>query len=238
METNVKKFIELYNKLDEILSKKYAFNGSGISYIYKYSNELINSNNYKTTQRGKYLNEVRELRNALVHDFDMNKDNLISINDNVIYFLEKEISYLTNPLKAIDIATSIDKLIYAKLESDVSSIIDTMLNKGFLQFPVLDNYFHLIGVLSPNTFILYASKHKRQNFEEKKVNDLIEFLPIDKHISEYYAFMGKNEPIEKVTKLYDEYIANGKRLAMIFLTDEGKANQPLKGVITPYDILK
>lgn len=197
----------------------------------------MKSSNYKMYERGRLLNEIREIRNALVHDFDMNKDNLLDISDKTISILEKEIIYLTNPKRAKDIYTPFDKLCYAKYNDKIEDIIKIMLEKGFLQFPIMDDYKHLIGVISPNTLLLYISKSK-SNITKENVFDLKEYIPLDKHISEHYMFVNENALVSNIGGLFDKLYESRKRLAMVFVTKDGKSDQPLLGVITPYDILK
>ncbi len=237
MDNSANRFLQLYNDLDNVLMERYGQYDNSFSYIAKYAFELMKSSNYKIHEKGRILNEIRQIRNALVHDFDMNKDSLISISDKTLSFLEKEIVELTHPKCAIDICTPYKKLLFAKLDDDVNKIMKIMLEKGFLQFPIIDDYQHLLGVLSPNTIMQYIAL-KNKNISDEKVYDLDGYFPIKKHISEHYTFVKEKELMQNVANLFDKMYENGKRLAVIFVTKDGREDQPILGVITPFDILK
>lgn len=234
---NATKFLNLYNKLDDVLSHKYNRFDNNYSFIAKYSNELMLSSNYKIYERGRILNEIRQIRNAYVHDFDMNKDNLLNISEKTINFLQNEINNLTNPKNALNICTPFNKLLFAKLGDSVIDILSIMLEKGFLQFPIIDQYSHLLGVISPNSIMQYIA-YGDKDVTSLKVNDLYEYYPLDKHVSEYYMFVKEKESVQIVSSLFDKMYEKGKRLVMIFVTKDGRNDQPILGVITPYDILK
>lgn len=229
-------FLKLYNTLDELLAEKYHGDDRNKSYIMRYSIELQKSAYLKTYERGRVLNLIRQLRNSLVHDFDMNKDGLIEITPKLLEFLQEEIDILSKPKRAIHIATKRENFLFGKLGDNIKILLKQMISKGNLQVPILDEQDDLIGVLSPNAIIRYQIE-KAPLTEKTIVNDLLEFLPLEKHISEYYAFVEKNMRAEQAAELFDSYYEKGKKLAMIFVTETGKATQAILGIITPYDVV-
>lgn len=43
--------------------------------------------------------------------------------------------------------------------------------------------------------------------------------------------------LEKVTNEYLQNASKGRKLALIFVTKNGKANEPVLGILAPYDLL-
>lgn len=234
---SAQEFIQLYNTLDNLLENKYRQNGRNKSYIMTYALELQKSAFAKTIERGRTLNLIRQLRNSLVHDFDMNKDGLIEITPKLLNFLQEEIEILSSPKRAIHICTKLDKLLYAKLEDRVNDLLVKMVHRGNLQVPILNENFELIGVFSPNVLIRYLTEKRDKNSSELSIIDLLEYLPIDKHISEYYRVYSKNDRADEIAEAFESYYHKGKKLVMVFVTSEGKLDEQLLGIITPYDVV-
>jgi len=65
----------------------------------------------------------------------------------------------------------------------------------------------------------------------------MDYISLSKHVSEYYEFVEKGLPSEKVADLFDQYYKKGKKLVMVFVTEHGKENESLLGLITPYDVV-
>jgi len=68
----------------------------------------------------------------------------------------------------------------------------------------------------------------------KQFND---FLPIQKHIGEHYWFIAKDAPIEEIISLFGRTMKDGKKLKMLFVTENGKPEERIMGLITPWNIL-
>lgn len=234
--SNAAEFIQLYNQLDSLLQDRYNDRDRNHSQVMRYSQELEKSVYSKTYERGRKLNMVRVLRNSLVHDLDMNKDEMIAINQATIDFLQSEVRILSNPKRAIDICTPFQKLLAGRPSDKMRDILRAMIAKGNMQAPVLDDKNRVIGVLSPNSIIMYLNANKRAE-EGSLVGDLLDFLPLEKHISEHYCFIGRVTPAEEVADLFNDYYKKGKKLVMIFVTEHGLQTEALLGLITPYDVV-
>lgn len=233
---NQELFLSLYNELDELLSCRFNNSDRNKSNINLYINELSSSSYFQNKERGKKLNDLRLLRNLLIHDLDMNTYDFVLINEDATSFLSNEINILKNPIKASDMMTKRGNLFYASLDNELTPLYKEMIQKGHTQVPILDLKNRLLGVLSPNSIFLYMSEHSGK--EPHKVRELINYIAINKHISEYYSFVNKNVSKENVNDLFDKYYQKGKKLAMAFVTEDGKEEQSILGVITPYDVLK
>lgn len=231
-------FIKAYNDLDSCLRDYYDDGNEEIkSPIMTRINELNRSSSNKVKERGRMLNLSRLFRNSLVHELDMNQDNIVEINDSIINFLKKEKEYIVKPIRAIDIATKRENLLSAKLTDKVIDIMPKMYQKSNLQVPILDQNNRLLGILSPNSLFLYQIEVDNLT-TFTTVNDVLEYTKINKHISENYAFTSRRTRLEDISNLFDDYYNKGKKLAMVFVTENGKNSEALLGIITPYDVIK
>ena len=57
------------------------------------------------------------------------------------------------------------------------------------------------------------------------------------HITETFLFIKKDEYLEDVKELFLKSFKNKQRLAMLFITQNGRENEKLLGILTPWDVL-
>ena len=235
MDTDSATFLRFYNELDSLLARHYGDYDRNHSVIARYASELSRSASFSVSLRGKKLDEARAIRNTLVHDLDMNENRFISVSPTLLTFLQEEIARLSSPKTASSISTPISRLINARLEDKVGVLFSTMAEKGYMQRPVLSASKRLLGVLSPNAMLVYLIRHDYSS--TLTLQEMEEELKIENHICECYAFLPRNASIEEVEAIYNEHYLKGKKLAMVFLTESGKKEEAILGIITPHDIV-
>lgn len=238
MEDNVSQFIKAYNDLDEALRKYYKDNSRNYSYISRYANQLRDSNDNDLSARGEKLDMIRVLRNNLVHELDMNSNELIIINDETINFLNQEIELFQNPLLAKDICVKKDKIVFASLDQDLYTLFSKMFAFGFTQLPVLKEDGSLYGVFSPNCLYNYMVKNKGDISQNIKLYELQHFLPLENHLSEKYIFVSEYVEVKDIIDIFDDYYRKGKKLQMAFVTKGGRKDGELIGIIVSNDLIK
>lgn len=234
---NVEEFIRLYNILDDLLRDKFKEFSRSFSMIQRYIDKLESSSNKENFEKARQINMIRILRNNLVHEFDMNSKDLLIISDETIDFLNKEIEELKNPITANDIMTKISNLYYVDEEEPIENVLDTMIKKGFTQIPILKDGY-LIGVFSPNVLFLYMAKNKTNLTKNLKIKDFIEFIPLNKHISEKYEFIPRDYDLDDILDVFDKYNRDRKKLVCVFVSEHGKQTQKLLGMIVPSDLIR
>ena len=60
---------------------------------------------------------------------------------------------------------------------------------------------------------------------------------IHNHSCEYFDFISINEKLFDAKEYFNHSIKNDKRLALLFVTKNGKDNQEILGLLTPWDLL-
>jgi len=131
-------FIKLYNQLDNLLVSYYKMRDRNTSLIMRYAIDLQRSAYKQTYERGRKLNLIRVIRNMMIHDLDMNADKLVEITPDLIEFLQKEISLLSHPQTALDIATKTNALFSVSPMDLIQEKLAIMIKRGNMQVPVLD----------------------------------------------------------------------------------------------------
>ena len=236
---NHEKFLGLYNDLDNALRKKYHNTDRTASMFVKFTNDLNHTGSQAYIQIAKKLNMIRIIRNNLIHELDMNKDNFIEVTDDTIKFLEELIRLLEHPQKAKDIAKPINSAYTVKsyAQMRLTDLIKKMREKGYSQVPLMDDSNVLKGVFSPNVLFEYISQNPNTDISALTLKNIKDFCVISRHFSESYLFIREDMIEEDIDDLFMNNLNGNRKPAMIFVTKNGQPNEPIVGIIVLKDLL-
>ena len=111
-----------------------------------------------------------------------------------------------------------------------------MQEKSYTHIPIIDNGI-VIGVFSDNTIMSYLLKDEIVGIDEHTTfRDFEEFLPLNNHASEVFRFIGIDTLAIEISNIFEEELKMQNRIGMMFVTQDGKVQQKLMGIITPWDI--
>ena len=182
-----------------------------------------------------YLMSLRMARNVLTHNPMLNDKPLVTLNEGVIPFLDDVIERIKKLPTATNILIPRANVFYASRSDAIHGIVDKMLEKVFSHVPVLDSDDRVIGVFSEST-MLEMSKVGIQDGGNATLGDVSQFLPCDKHTAEVFRFVPKNDPIAHLRHLCAEALGKSERIGMFFVTENGKKDEPMLGILTVWDI--
>ena len=128
-----------------------------------------------------------------------------------------------------------NKIIACKLSDTISSVIDKMLVDGISHVPVLDDKGKVVGVFSEST-MMEAWKAKLNCSENATITVIASLLPIDKHKTDVFEFVSKDETAASLKKKHQQSLENNKRIGLFLVTDNGRLDEPLLGIATPWDV--
>ena len=181
------------------------------------------------------LMALRMARNALTHNPLLNGTPIVSLNSGVVPFLDGVISCIKKLPTAANILIQIKDVFSCSFDDTISSIIDVMLKNVYSHVPVLDKSGKVVGVFSEST-LLEMSKSGISSAAEKRIRDIAEFLPFERHTADVFRFVPKNDPIAHLRYLCAEALERHERIGMIFVTENGKPEDSLLGILTVWDV--
>ncbi len=225
-------FLDLYRNLEQLVKGNYAGR--------KFESPIINFSN---SQQGKpykeELNAIREIRNLLVHLPMIDGTYPIEPSDEIGAALQEVIESIEHPLKAMDFAVKIENIMKTKPEDNAFQIMTRMEENGYSHVPVVMNG-KLDGVFSKSTVFSWLINHGNKDIhKEMLIQDFEVFTRINSPHSEYYEFAARNALYIQVRELFEKtYQRKSRRLAAMFITENGHENERLLGMITPWDVLK
>lgn len=233
---NNDEFIRKYNELDCLIGEKFN-RESDDSSIYFLINKYRRSRIEKERVYSTKLDSIRKIRNLMVHESGI-IDELFTVSDDVINFLDELIDYLRNPVRAKDVMTPLSKLIYGKKEDFLYYLIEKIVKDGISNIPILDGEKKVIGVFNSDV-LLNLSLDKVKVNNETKILDIMNYVKLNNQLNLRFIFVTGEYEID----VLNDYFAFSKeqykkRLPIIFVSVSGKETSQLLGIVSPIDLIR
>ncbi len=235
--SNSEKFLAIYNEIDAYMRKELNIE-SWVSHK-ELIRRLIDKCNLIIKTYADDLLSYAELRNAIVHNPYKNQLDPIAEPHNVIVSkYEKLKNQILHPPLALDRLAIKEKDIYkVSLEDNALSVMEEMNSRYFTHVPVIENN-KLIGIFSENTIFSYIINNKNVLIDDEfKIKDFIQFIPINNHCSECFLFKPRTITVIEIEEVFKTDIIGNKRVAAVFITENGRENEKILGLITQWDVI-
>ena len=232
---NSERFLTTYNELDKYM-RKYLKENERIPH-----SELIRKMTKVSRIFIKHEYELRQyadLRNSIVHNPDKGyADPIAEPHDYIVSQYENIKNKVLNPPVALDhIAIKANNIFTTTLNSNALNVMKQMNENTFTHVPVIEDG-KIIGVFSEDTIFSYITKDQGAIIDEcLLIKDFADFLPFSNHQSEYYEFVPKNTLVIDIEEIFRNGIKDKKRISVIFVTEKGRQNEKLLGLITVWDL--
>lgn len=233
-ESPTEEFLQLYRRLE--------FEGRVNFFPDAKESDNIIGRLINTTQLKKFKGELdycRVVRNFLVHNPRVNGVYPIEPSREMIELLKKCIITINNPPTVIDCAIKSEDLYTACLDDRIIEVLDMMNRFIYTYVPIIEDK-RLIGVISHNSFFTHICKKKTITIEEDTlIRELFEYMQLDEHLNEYFSFVSRNTVLNEIEKAFKYNYKTRKRklIGAMFITENGKREEEILGMITPWDIL-
>lgn len=224
-------FLDLYKQLEDELDDKYR------NARRHYSSVIFEFAKDKESEpvRDK-LDICRQIRNLLAHTASLGGEPVAEPSWPVVEAMQEVLNFVRRPPLAIEYATRGDQVLRAKPSQKVLRVMDVMEKNGYSHVPVMkENRF--IGVFSVGSVFRYVLKNGGKGLTpDTTIRDLRGYLAVEEHI-ENYEFVSQNATYITVRDKFQQVRAKNKRVSVIFITQDGRTDQPLLGMLTPWDVL-
>jgi len=224
------KFLDYYNKIDDYLKKEGNFDSFAT-----FSHKVNSSKNKLVVRFKQQLISFGELRNAITHSPKIGGKIIAEPHESTVIDIENLYKGISNPKKVYTEFTFEVK--GAKRQDFINDILIEMRNNSFSQFPVFDSENRVIELINNNTISRWISSKVEANGEiiidDVKVEDFLGDIEFTKN----YKFISKNTSIYEAYDLFiDQINKHNRNLDVLFITNTGKENEELSGLITIEDI--
>ena len=228
------KFIALYNQLDAYMRSQL-----GLDRHVDHST-LLREMSQKNRVFLDYLQDLRmfaDIRNILVHNpYKKDADPLLYPHSYITKKYAEIIELVLHPPKALSIAIPVSVIFTATLDTSIQELMNTMIRKNYTHVPIIKDDT-MIGIFSENTFLSYLVANQESIIlKDATVADFKEFIKIEKHVNEYFEFVSRSTLLSDVDKIFRQGMKNKKRIAVVYITENGKSTEKILGMITPWDL--
>lgn len=233
---NNAEFLRKYNELDALIGEKFNREEDDSS-IYFLINKYRKSRIEIERIYSNKLDSVRRIRNLMVHESGI-IDSLFDVSSDVLDFLDELISYLRNPVLAQDVMTPTKKLILGREDDLISVLIRKVIEEGISNIPIVDEKNVVIGIFNSDVLLNLFVNNYHIN-ENSRIKDIKEFTSLESQLNLRFIFVTKEYEID----VLNDYFSMSKeiykkRLPAIFVSENGKQNSLLIGVISPIDLIR
>ncbi len=196
--------------------------------------ELVNKSSRVNPVIGRYrfdLKEYSELRNAIVHDRS-GGEIIAEPNAEVVASIEHIAGLLLEPPKVAPLF--LKEVLALSEDQPVARAIRELSKMTYTQAPVIKDG-KIVGLVTSKMIVQWMGlslANETFDIEKTTIGDLMELVgEVDG-----YEFVSVNKSLLEIPDLFYRWQEQGKKLEAVLITQNGKPDQPLKGIITNRDL--
>ena len=177
------------------------------------------------------LKEFADLRNAIVHE--RSDDHVIAEpNDRAVAEFERVRAALLTPPAVIP---KFQKAVQSKATTDsVGDAVIIMRNGSFSQLPILSNG-KVVALLTAETVVRWLASEVSNELVspwQTKIEHVLQHTEDQDH----YRLLSRRATLLDALAQFEDFAAQGKDLDAILISEDGKPEQQLLGILTLYDL--
>lgn len=234
------KLVELFKELEEVIRKKCGLVGI------KTDNVSIDSQIKELSKKNSVVRRyqddlliIKQVRNINTHQRNDKYGYVVCPNPDMNIKLKSIIDEINNPPTIYNSNMCIKKqYMYCKTINDtVESTIKDMVDKTYTHVPILENGI-LKGVFSESSLLDIVNTESGIIIDKNtKFADILEYLNLENHSTEEFIFISRNKNIYDVEDIFKDYFIRKKRVGCVYITESGKADESILGMLTAWDVL-
>ncbi len=226
MENKAGQFLERYREIEE-----WVLNNLNITEM----KDLEQMPKYKSIRSN--LAFCRMLRNLLSHyDWSKAGNDMIIVTDQAIRQVNN-LYYSLNPMTLMRVAIRAGQIFAPSPEDSVLAAVKVMQRNDYSYIPVVENH-RIVGVFSTKTIMRLVAENNGVNISETlKFKEIADLIQLKDESNAHYGFINPNMTVEDISLKFQRSKTRRMRLDMLFITDNGRSDGLLQGMVTPVDLL-
>jgi len=224
-------FLDCFHKIETMLRQQLR-QEEHLSFSYLV--ERAAKQNPLIRQKAKRLKSFGRLRNAIQHGSGLNGEPIAEPHEKIV----SEIIEIEEKLRSPKRMNTFFCDVYSLNETDsMSKMLQFVHQFQYSQFPVFNSDGEFISLVTESGITNWlASKVKDDliSFEETRVSDL---LSVDE-LARTYRFVSRRNTIYEAKDYFLQAANKGQKLEALLITESGKSNQALLGIVTHWDLAK
>lgn len=222
-ETNSKRFIDAFVKIESYLKKTLGNNTYGFTHMVHQASKTNSSINYHMLD----LIEYAQLRNAIVHNRSENNELIAEPHLEVVEKIEKIYKELVDPKCIEDL--NLKQAYLSNPEESALKLAKIQEEENYSIVPIYDGQQYIGLVHSKLYQSAFAAEAK-----DISVGELLEYRKEKNRV----VFMAKNSQLREIIHLYFDLHEQGRGIIGIIVSENGFMNERPLAIITPADFPK
>ncbi|MEK4405792.1 CBS domain-containing protein [Sporosarcina sp. FSL K6-6792] len=228
---NSDRFIFAFNRIEKSLEKI-----SGLSNYMSFQ-RLIDKSKHLNAVIRKFERDLREcgdLRNAIVHNRTDIEYAIAEPHDDIVELIEYIDRELSKPvtvgdmfLRKVHILQATDTLAYG---------LRLIREKKFNQIPIYQSN-KFIGLVTATGITYWLADNMTDEIISREMPTLLDIYSHEKQ-KNTYRFIRMDLSVYEAEEYFKKSVAEGKRLEALLITESGRPEEKLLGIITPLDLMK
>ncbi|MET2871727.1 CBS domain-containing protein [Exiguobacterium profundum] len=201
---------------------------------FSYLVEQAAKQNSLIRQKAERLKSFGRLRNAIQHGSGLNGEAIAEPHDKIV----EEIIDIEEKLRSPKRMNHFFREVYSLTGTDsMSKMLQLVHEFQYSQFPVFNSEGEFISLVTESGITNWLASNVKDDlisFEETRVSDL---LSVDE-LAETYRFISRRNTIYEAKDYFLQAANEGRKLEALLITESGKSNQSLLGILTHWDLAK
>lgn len=201
---------------------------------FSYLVEQAAKQNSLIRQKAERLKSFGRLRNAIQHGSGLNGEAIAEPHDKIV----EEIIDIEEKLRSPKRMNHFFREVYSLTGTDsMSKMLQLVHEFQYSQFPVFNSEGEFISLVTESGITNWLASNVKDDlisFEETRVSDL---LSVDE-LAETYRFISRITTVYEAKDYFLQAANEGRKLEALLITESGKSNQALLGIVTHWDLTK
>lgn len=178
------------------------------------------------------LKFIWELRNHITHGIKLDGHNYAIPSKYALEKIKKLAKHIKDPPSCFDIFKK--TVFFAKTTDLLKDILPAMKTNAYTHVPIYDANNHFVGVLTEGLICYWLADQLNRSHKILEKITLAE-IPLQQK-NEKYLFVQKNTNIYQIDEIFTHKRQHHQRLWAIFITNHGKEQEKILGLITAGDV--
>lgn len=224
-------YIQKFKELESVVKDTFGLNDWD-----SVSNFLSKRDEYRPFREEiKYCQEVR---NLLQHKQKIGGEYPVEPSREMIVFLENLIDSLKNRKTCGEIMVPLERVFYRKRTDCVRETLLKMRDIPSGHVPILTDDERVFGVFTAVSFLNLIADRRGESIDSAfDFSSIEKYISLDHHDSEVYRYVKSSMYVDELRDIFTKTYSGGKRISMVFVTENGKSSGKLLGTISPWDVL-
>ncbi|MBQ6052945.1 MAG: hypothetical protein IJL30_06655 [Clostridia bacterium] len=227
---NTDLFLDLYKQLEQAAVTYYGLpsDGSAVSKLEKLSHFK------ELRERIKYCREVRAL---LTHNPKISDGFAVTPSEGMIQTLKNVIEQVKEPPNCFDKAIKGSNILIAEPDDNVIEKMKVMKAFGYSYLPIISKN-RVVGVFGKDTiFAITLDGYDDIISDATCFRDISSYTSVSRKDRNTFKFVPKTMLVSAAEKAVVDAFRKKIRINLLLVTETGRANEPLLGILTPWDVM-